>query len=182
MIAWFELDHISRSPARFDGDKLLWLNQHYLKEANSERIATLVMPLLHQRECHPEAGGPALVDVIELLRSRTHLLPELADAAVYFYRHIHASTELSGQHLTLESCAILTDILKAFESCEWQAANLAQLLKETASKHGVKMGQVGIPLRVAICGEPQTPAIDRVLEMIGREEVIRRLSFTLQLS
>jgi len=75
---------------------------------------------------------------------------------------------------------ILQDILQAFSSCEWNAASLALLLKETAAKHGVKMGQVGIPLRVAVCGEPQTPAIDRVLEMIGREEVILRLSHSLK--
>jgi glutamyl-tRNA synthetase len=180
MIAWFELDHISRSPARFDADKLLWLNQHYLKEADSERMAGLVMPHLHQRDCHPEKGGPALSEVIELLRSRTHLLPELADSSVYFYRHIHASPELEAQYLTQEACVILQDILQAFSSCEWNAASLALLLKETAAKHGVKMGQVGIPLRVAVCGEPQTPAIDRVLEMIGREEVILRLSHSLK--
>jgi len=179
MIEWFELDHISRSPARFDGDKLLWLNQHYLKEADSGRMADLVMPLLHQRDCHPEAGGPALVEVIELLRSRTHLLPELADSSVYFYRHIHASPELVSQHLTPEARVILKDLLQSFEACDWTAVSLAQLLKETAAKQGVKMGQVGIPLRVAVCGEPQTPAIDRVLEMIGREEVIQRLAHTL---
>jgi glutamyl-tRNA synthetase len=180
MIEWFELDHISRSPARFDGDKLLWLNQHYLKEADSERMAELLMPILNQRDCHPDQGGPDLREVIELLRSRTHLLPELADSAVYFYRHVHAHQEHIDQHLTQEAKGILKDLLGTLESCEWNAASLAHLLKETAAKHGVKMGQVGIPLRVAVCGEPQTPAIDRVLELIGREEVVKRLAFSLQ--
>jgi len=180
MIEWFELDHISRSPARFDGDKLLWLNQHYLKEAHTDRIAELVMPLLLARECNPNAGGPPLTQVIELLRSRTHLLPEIADAAVYFYRPIRAHQEHIDQHLTEQNKIILNDLLKSFKECNWDKVSLGQLLKDTATQHGVKMGQVGIPLRVAVCGEPQTPAIDIVLEMIGRKEVIQRLSQALQ--
>ena len=179
MIEWFSLDHMSRSPARFDGDKLKWLNQHYMKEADLTRLAELVKPMLAARVSDALEAGPALEPVIDLLRPRVHLLTELADAAVYFYHHIHPSSDLREAHLGEVSRAILSDLLSAFVDCSWERAALSALLKETAARHGVKMGLVGIPLRVAVCGEPQTPAIDAVLELIGRAEVRRRLAATL---
>ncbi len=179
MAAWFSLEHISGSPARFDGEKLLWLNQHYLKAADLDRLAGLLLPYLHERDCHPEAGGPPLTQVIDLVRPRVHLLPELADAAIYFYRQIHAHQEHLTQHLTAITLPILRDLNVRFADCSWERTALSALLKEVAAQHGVKMGQVGIPMRVAVCGEPQTPSIDAVLELIGREEVRRRLSDTL---
>jgi glutamyl-tRNA synthetase len=180
MAEWFALDHISRSPARFDGDKLMWLNQHYLKEAELGRLEQLVLPFLNERDCHPEAGGPPLAAVIDLLRPRVHLLTELADAAIYFYRRIHAHEEHVAQHLGPVVRPILADLLVRFADCPWQRAELGALLKATAAAHGVKLGQIGVPLRVAVCGEPQTPSIDAVLELIGREEVRLRLADTLE--
>ena len=176
LAGWFALDHISRSPARFDGDKLLWLNQHYLKEADPGRLAVLLTPLLRARACDPDAGGPALTAVIELLRTRVHLLPELADAAVYFYRPVRPHADLVAQHLGAAVRPVLADLLAGFASARWERTELSALLKSTAARHGVKMGQVGIPLRVAVCGEAQTPSIDAVLELIGRDEVRRRLA------
>ena len=176
---WFALDHISRSPARFDGDKLMWLNQHYLKAADLARLETLLLPYLHERDCHPERSGPPLQPVIDLLRPRVHLLPELADAAIYFYREIHAHAEHVEQHLGPAIRPVLADFLAAFADCPWDKATLGTLIKAKAGEHGLKMGQVGVPLRVAVCGEPQTPSIDAVLELIGREEVCRRLAATL---
>jgi len=179
MAEWFTLDHISRSPARFDGEKLMWLNQHYLKEADLVRLARLVLPLMHERGCHPEQRGPALEPVIDLVRPRVHLLPELADAAIYFYRQIHAHQDHVTQHLNAVTLPILHDLQGRFADCAWERGALSALFKDAATRHGVKMGQIGVPLRVAICGEPQTPSIDAVLELIGREEVRRRLADTL---
>ena len=178
MVEWFALDHVSRSPARFDGDKLQWLNQHYLKEAPLERLADLLQPLLEARGCDV-AHGPALTAVADLLRARVHLLPEMADAAVYFYRAVQPTAELRAQHLTDAVRPVLGDLLAAFATCAWEQGALSVLIKEAAARHGLKMGQVGVPLRVAVCGEPQTPSIDAVLALIGRAAVCERLAASL---
>ncbi len=178
MVGWFALDHVSRSPARFDGDKLQWLNQHYLKEAPLDALAALLQPLLEARGC-AVVNGPAVTAVVELLRARVHLLPEMADAAVYFYRPVVAGEDVRAQHLTAAVRPVLADLLAAFADCVWERAALSVLIKEVAARHGLKMGQVGVPLRVAVCGEPQTPSIDAVLELIGREAVLARLAFSL---
>lgn len=175
---WFALDHISRSPARFDGEKLLWLNQHYLKEMSKETLAELLAPLLIERGCDL-AGGPDLTLVADLLRARAHLLPEMADAAVYFYRQLNPRPDDVATHLTPVALALLEAVRTSLADVAWTPEALSGLLKEIAKAHGVKMGQIGVPMRVAVCGEAQTPSIDQVLSLLGREEVLRRLSATL---
>ena len=106
-VEWFELDHISKSPARFDPQKLLWLNAHYIKQAEDTRLADLVQPFLRRDGCDPDKG-PALDKVVALLKERINTVEELADAAVYFYRRIEPSTEIKAQHYTQEALAAIS--------------------------------------------------------------------------
>src|SRR3989440_7194161 len=83
-IEWFDLAHVSRSPAQFNPEKLAWINQQYLKQADDARLAELVEPMLRTRGAQP-AGGPPLVRVIALLKDRASTLARLADEAMLFY-------------------------------------------------------------------------------------------------
>src|SRR5689334_17843229 len=96
LIEWFDLEHISKSPARFDQEKLTWLNAQYLKEADDARLAELAKPFLITAGCNL-ADGPPLEKVVALLKQRAGTIEELADEAVYFYRQIHPSEELLAQ-------------------------------------------------------------------------------------
>ena len=173
-VEWFDVANVSHSPARFDQSKLAWLNQQYLKETNDERLAGLVLPFLTRQEIHPEAG-PDLVTLMGLLKERVATVEELADAAHIFYRHaLPAVDELKAK---LEPAA-----LPAFEKLKtdlagttWEAAALNQLFKDTAKAFGLKMGQIGIPLRLLVFGTAQTPSIDLTLLALGRDETLRRL-------
>src|SRR6185503_16887767 len=77
---WFDLEHVNTSPARFDGEKLKWLNQQYLKAADAARLAGLVEPFLP-----PERAGPPLERVVELVKDRAATVRQLADEAALFY-------------------------------------------------------------------------------------------------
>src|SRR5204862_6083531 len=83
-VEWFDLVHVSRSPAQFNPEKLAWLNQQYLKTADDARLTELVEPLLRPRGAQP-GGGPALVRVVALLKDRAATLVQLADEAMLFY-------------------------------------------------------------------------------------------------
>jgi glutamyl-tRNA synthetase len=179
MIHWFDLAHISRSPARFDPEKLLWLNQHYLKEADTKRIGDLLNPLLVARGCRIDERGPAATQVAELLKSRAATLARMADEAVYFYRRIEPSAALKAQHLTAQIRPALVELAQAFSQIEWTRANINQLLKEFLAARKIKLGQIGVPLRVLVCGETQTPSLDATLELIGRDEVVARMRHNL---
>jgi glutamyl-tRNA synthetase len=174
LVEWFELGHISKSAARFDPQKLLWLNAPYIKQADDARLAELVRPYLLERECDPDKGPP-VERVVALLKERVSTLEELADAAVYFYRPLEPKAELREQHYSPESLSAVSTLAMRLESVEWSRAAIGAAVKAVAEEHKLKMPKIAMPLRVMVTGETQTPSIDATLELIGREEVLARM-------
>ena len=175
MVEWFDLGHISRSPARFDGEKLGWINQQYLKICPAPRLGELLRPRLEQAGLNVDAG-PDIARVADLLRERGVTLNELADAAHYFYTAPTPSAELVAQHVTDEARPALQALTNALQAADWNAETLGPLIKDTATAHGLKMPKVAMPLRVLLCGTTSTPSIDAVLAVLGRERVLERLA------
>ena len=175
MVEWFDLGHISRSPARFDGEKLGWINQQYLKICPAPRLGELLRPRLEQAGLNVD-DGPDVARVADLLRERGVTLNEIADAAHYFYTAPTPSAELVAQHVTDEARPALQALTNALQAADWNAETLGPLIKDTATVHGLKMPKVAMPLRVLVCGTTSTPSIDAVLAVLGRERVLERLA------
>ncbi len=173
-VEWFDLAHITASAAQFNTEKLNWLNQHYIKHCDDKRLAADVSRRLARRGVDPEAG-PALESVVALYKERAVNLNELADAVEPFVTEIRPSEEMVTAHLTDAARAALKMLRDRLATAEWQKAALSAAIKETCTAAGLKMPQVAIPLRVALLGMPQSPAIDAVLEVLGRERVLARL-------
>jgi glutamyl-tRNA synthetase len=177
-VQWFDLDHITASAAQFNTEKLNWLNAHYLKLADPQRLAAEVTRRL-ARQGVAVAGGPDVAKVVALYRDRAGNLNELADAVHPFYVAPKPTQEMRLQHLTEVALKALGALRISLSECVWQATELGQAVKQTAAAAGLKMPQLAIPLRVALLGLPQSPAIDTVLEVLGRERVLARLDAVL---
>ena len=173
-VQWFDLDHITPSAAQFNTEKLNWLNAHYIKQADDVELAADVANRLVQRGVNPE-GGPAIESVVALYKERSGSLNELADSVELYVTEVHPSPELLAKHLTEVARAALTGLRQRLAGVEWSAVALSQAIKDTMSEHALKMPQVAIPLRVALLGVTQTPSIDAVLLVLGRERVLARL-------
>lgn len=173
-VEWFNLEAISRSPAKFNAEKLLWINQQYLKTADNARLAELTTPFL-LRNGGDLANGPPLTDVMQLLKERVSTLVELADAAVLFYRYLEPSAELVAQYLSPEAIPALTTLANNFMVVEWKRQTIQETLKAVVAEAGLKMPKIAMPLRVLVTGETQTPSIDATLELLGRDTVLCRL-------
>jgi glutamyl-tRNA synthetase len=171
---WFDLDHITPSAAQFNTEKLRWLNQHYIKAADNERLAALTEPFMRGLGIVMQPS-PKLPDVIGLLKDRIHTLVELANAARYFYQRVDPSDELKAQHLTPEVMPALKTLRDKFAQSDWSAEAISASIKETIAAFGLKMPKVAMPLRVMVAGSPQTPSIDAVLYLIGRDETLARM-------
>jgi glutamyl-tRNA synthetase len=176
---WFDFEHVSGSPARVDPDKLRWLNQQYIKEADNERLAKLTLPFLQRDGCAVEQGAP-LAKVVALLKERVSTIKELAEAAVYFYREREPSAELRQHHYAAEIKPALADLQARLAGIEWNRANINESVKAVVAEHKLKMPKLAMPLRVMVTGEAQTPSIDATLELIGREQVLARMQKQLQ--
>jgi glutamyl-tRNA synthetase len=172
-VEWFDLEHISRSAAQFNPEKLQWLDAQYLKGADNERLASLVARYMIERGCDL-SRGPALDKVAGLLKERVNTLQEMSMAAVYFYKQLQPTPELRQQHYS-EGSLSAVEAFAATLPTDWTRENISAALKAAAEKNGLKLGKVAMPLRVMVTGETQTPSIDATLELIGREEVARRI-------
>jgi glutamyl-tRNA synthetase len=172
-VEWFDLAHVNRAPAQYNIDKLMWLNGEYMKEADDERLARLVTPRI-ERLGGSIVGAP-LTAVVSLLKQRARTLNELADEAMLFYGPHHAEQALLAQHLAGASLNALRAFAERAGQVQWDRANLAAAIKALLGEFGLKMPQIAVPLRVAVTGRVQTPSIDAVLELFGRETVVARL-------
>jgi glutamyl-tRNA synthetase len=175
-VEWFDLKDVSPSPSRFDREKLLWLNAQHMKAADPARLAVLTKRFLDEKGVDT-ARGPALADVVVLLRERVQTLLELAEQCVYFYKQLDPTAEIVEKHLTADDEARLQLFAEGAAKLEaWDQATLSQFIKDFVKQQGVKMPQVGMPLRAKVCGITNTPSVDAVLALLGREEVLRRLA------
>jgi glutamyl-tRNA synthetase len=173
-VEWFDLDHITSSAAQFNTEKLNWLNAHYLKAADDSRLAAEVQRRLAARGVHADAGRP-LAPVVALYKDRVANLNELADAIEPFCAYVAPSAELVASHLGEPVRAALKALRGRLADCAWERPAISAAFKETLTACAMKMPQLAIPLRVVLLGQPQSPSIDAVLEVLGRDEVLGRL-------
>ena len=171
-IGWFDLAHVSRSPAQFNPEKLAWINQQYLKDAPDARLAALVEPELRKRGAQP-GGGPPLEKVVALLKERAQSIPQLADEAMLFYEASIQTGVLEIDEQTRKALRMLKARLLAVA---WERNAIGAAIKDVAKSSGLKMPQLAMPLRRLVTGRTQTPSIDAVLELLGRETVMLRLA------
>ena len=172
--AWFDLDHLSKSPAQFNPEKLAWLNNHYIKAADNERLAALARPLL-ERDGADFNGAPPLAAVIGLMKERAATVVELADAAMLFYRQPRPDAALLTQHLSDAVRPALAEYAEKLATVAWDKGALSAMLKEVLAAHKLKMPQLAMPLRLLLTGQLQTPSIDAVVELFGRDVALERL-------
>jgi glutamyl-tRNA synthetase len=178
LVEWFDLEHVNRAPAQYNLDKLLWLNGEYMKEADDARLARLAAPRIESRGW-ALADGPSLERVVALLKDRSRTLNELADGALLFYRAPQFDPELLAQHLQGASREAVRAFGERAAAVAWERASLNALIKQIVGELKLKMPQVAVPLRVAVTGQTQTPSIDAVLELVGRETTLARIAAAL---
>jgi glutamyl-tRNA synthetase len=172
---WFNLNHLSKSAAQFNNEKLAWLNNHYIKQADNARLAGLARPLMVEQGADFD-GAPDLPQVLGLMKERTNTVVELASAAMLFYRQPQPDAALLAQHLTDAVKPALAQLAERCVGIEWSKEALAAMIKEVLAANALKMPQIAMPLRLIVTGQLQTPAIDIVLLTLGRESVLSRLA------
>jgi glutamyl-tRNA synthetase len=170
---WFDLDHITPSAAQFNTEKLKWLNHDYIKRKSGAELGEMLRPFLISAGLDL-SQGPDVVKVAELLKERCATLVEMAEAAHYFYHRPAANQELLAEYLTESAKPALAELKGALQATNWVKADIGATLKAQVAKHGLKMPQIMMPLRVLLTGQTQTPAIDAIMETLGLDETLAR--------
>jgi glutamyl-tRNA synthetase len=176
MIQKFDISSVGRSAGVFNPEKLNWLNAHYIKNGDSQRLADLLLPHLTQRSV-TTLNGPELAAVVRTLQERAQTLEEMADRALFYYqapeKYDEAALAKFEKMQIVAVYAAVTEKLSALSGAT--AAEVDAILKEICTEKGWKMPQVGQPLRIALSGCTQAPGIGEIVETLGVEESIRRI-------
>jgi glutamyl-tRNA synthetase len=176
MIELFDLSNVNRAASTFNTEKLLWLNQHYIKNDDPARIARLLSPFMGDIGIDP-APYPPLVEVVRAQQERARTLVEMAEISAFFYRDFDAYDETSaGKHLKQAAREPLEKVRQALAAIDdWQTEGLHQAVVDVAAQLGLGLGKVAQPLRVAVVGRAASPGIDITLHLVGRDACLRRI-------
>jgi glutamyl-tRNA synthetase len=182
---WFDGTHLAKSPAQWDAAKLNWVNSHYMKLASDERLAALVQTqlLTHTIEANDAGARVAalittddrLPKICALFKDRCDTTAALAVWAAAFYTTPQRNQEEYAQHVTDAARPAIVVLADKLKTCAWDKASLSAAIKETLAATGLKMPQLAMPVRVLLMGKAQTPSLDAVLELCGRQLALARL-------
>ncbi|OOE96007.1 glutamate--tRNA ligase [Salinivibrio sp. MA351] len=182
MIEFFSLGAISKSASAFNTEKLHWLNNHYIKHGDPDEVAKHLQWHLDQQQIDA-SQGPALTDVIGLVGERCNTLVELAAQSRYFYQDFdEIDATAAKKHLrpvALEPLQVAKGKIEALD--DWTVDALKAVIADTCAELDVGMGKVGMPLRVAVTGGGQSPSVDAVMHLIGKDRVVARIDQAIKL-
>ena len=173
-VEWFDLDHVGKSPSRFDLKKLENLNGHYMREADDARLAALVAPQMGL----DEAGTALLTRAMPELKARAHDLDQLADGAAFlFAARPLAIDDKAAALLTDEARNHLGAVHQALASVPtWDHDSTDAAVREVAERLALKLGKLAQPLRAALTGKTTSPGIFDVLALLGKDESLARIA------
>jgi len=176
---WFEVKSIGRSPARFDMERLTSLNGHYIREAEDERLVSLIRPYLGDLlQIDPDDTLiPRLERLLPNLKSRANNLVELAENAIFLFLQRPLYMDKKAAKLMSPECREMMAELAAEldELPDWSSDGLESLIRGFADSNDMKMGKVAQPLRAVLTGTTVSPGIFDVMTALGREESLGRM-------
>jgi len=182
MIDLFDISAVHGSAASFDPDKLLWLNQHYIKTGDPSELAKHLQSQCSQLTIDT-MHGPPLPEVVQIQAERAKTFQEMAQKSLYFFGDsLDFDLKAVRKHLKSALRDPLTDLCQRLEKLElWNAETIHQIIHQVAEQYELKLGKIAQPLRVAVTGGTVSPPIDATVALIGQQRSIARIKQALAL-
>ena len=180
MITLFDLKDVNKAPGSFDQDKLLWLNQEYIKTADTQHLIDQLAWHLNEQDIDI-SSGPDIIKVIDALRERCKTLVEMAESMKMFYQDFKSFDEkaASKQFKPAAEPIITALIVKYSELEDWSSEAIHDIVKQVCDEQEIGFGKVGQPFRLALSGTGNAGSIDTVAELVGKNRTIERLNMAL---
>ncbi len=176
----FSLDRVHKSGARFDPDKAKWFNHQYLMAADIKDVASAFAEILAEKGFQTDMGK--LEVICSLVRERAHFVGEIWDQASFFFERPRSYDEkLVRKKWKEETPGLLERVIKLLEELpEYDAESLSDKVKGYLEKEGIGLGNVMIPVRLALVGEGKGPDLFAIIEVLGRKETIERIRLAIE--
>ncbi|MBN8444277.1 MAG: glutamate--tRNA ligase [Gammaproteobacteria bacterium] len=180
LVQLFDLSACNRAPSAFNTEKLLWLNQHYIRTLPASEVAKHLEWHLSEQKLDI-SQGPSLEQLIAVQGERVKTLKELVEVSRYFYEDFAEFDEAAAKkHLRPVAAEPLKSVQQQLATLtDWNAETVHAAINTAAESLGLGMGKVGMPLRVAVTGGGNSPSLDVTVALIGRERAIARIDLAL---
>jgi glutamyl-tRNA synthetase len=181
LINYFSLESVGSSAAVFNPEKLLWLNSQYINSADAEDLVELVIPFLAKEGIITEGrelDKKWLARAVHSLKERSRTLIELAHSLRYYIlEYVEIDPKAKDKFLKPEARQLLSELHDMLAGIpDFTAVEIEKVFHALAEKHSTKLGTIAQPARVAITGGTASPGIFEVIEIVGRDNVLKRLS------
>jgi glutamyl-tRNA synthetase len=181
LVRYFSFEHIGKSAAVFNPEKLLWLNSQYIMKSTPERLTELVIPFLTKESVIKEGQTIDriwLAKAVSTLQERAKSLAELAQSLTYYIAdEIEYNVKAQEKFLTEKYLVPLTDAKESLGTLAiFTAAEIEKVFTAISRERDIKLGNIAQPVRVAVTGKTESPGIFEVLEIIGKEKTLQRLA------
>lgn len=181
----FTFDNVGKAPSVFNPEKLLWLNHHYIQQAEPGRLADLLLALLNKDGIITANNAPDRIwfeRLVKLLTERSHTLVEMKAGAIPFLAaDIAIDEKAKAKHLTADALPLVSELASRLAGVEpFDHGNIESVFNTLVAEKGIKLGKLAQPVRVALTGGTVSPGIYDVIEVMGREKTTARLHAAIQ--
>jgi len=179
LIEKFSIDRVHKGGAKFDFEKAKWFNHQYIQQTSNERLAVLVKPFIEANDV--AIDNEKLVKVIGMVKERYHLLNEFWHQTHFFFITPNVTElEAISEKWNAQKKQFFEQWIHGLNSLtDWTHASLEQSFSEELLQHGLKKGDILLPLRIMFVGAKYGPGVFDIAEVIGKEETIKRINNTL---
>jgi glutamyl-tRNA synthetase len=186
LITCFSLESVGKSAAVFNPEKLLWLNSQYINKSSPHELAEAVIPFLVREGIIAEdrqLDMQWLAKAVLSLKERCRTLVELAHSLRYYILdYVEIDAKAGNKFLKPENIGYLSELHTLISDVtDFTAAEIEKAVISLAEVHKLKLGDIAQPARVAITGTTASPGIFEVMEIVGKEKVLKRLSRATQI-
>lgn len=181
LIEAFTLEKVNKSGAKFDPDKAKWFNQQYLRMRSNAELADLFKVAVEKRMGTPWNDMVYLEKVCHLIKEKAHFVSEFWDIGSFFFIAPEKYDEGVIQKKWKDAAPAFFGKLKdtLIQATDFTAHDIEALFKKTAEENNVPSGSVMQLFRVIVTGMPAGPALFETLELLGRDEVVKRIGTAL---
>ena len=179
LINSFSLERINKSGARFDPEKAKWFNHQYLLKKSDDELTDLYQKILIEKNIQVDIS--LIKKIVIMVRERANFVKDIWEQSSFFFISPETFDEKAiaknWKQNTPELLAEVKNILSSIEN--FSAEPIHDKIKIFIENKGIGFGQVMIPLRIALVGAGKGPDLVQIIEMLGKNEVIKRIDFAL---
>jgi len=179
LVEKFDLNRVHKAGAKFDPEKNKWFNHQYLQKQNDEELAEIFSSFLKEKGISVENNK--LIKIVSSIKERANFVSDFWELADYFFVAPTSYDEKAAKNWKEETPALMKQVIEVLKSIDdFTSLNIETILKDWMTTNEIGMGKVMQPLRLSLVGALKGPHLFDIIEMIGKEETVKRIEKAIQ--